>query len=78
MNLSPEQLQALEHGSCVPVVVQGREYVMLSREVYERVKRVLEYDDSESPRETYPAVLKAWDAYGSPDDATLYQDVQSE
>jgi hypothetical protein len=78
MNLSSEQLQALEDGSAVPVVVEGREYVMVSREVYDRVKRVIDYDDSEDVRETYPAVLKAWDAYGSPEDATLYQDVERE
>ena len=78
MHLTPEQFQALQDGSAVPVIVEGREYVMVTREVYDRVKRVIEYDESEDPRITYPAVLKAWDAHGSVDDATLYQDVEPE
>ena len=73
MNLTSEQLQALDHGEAVPVVVEGRRCVMVIEEVYGRIKRVVEDAD---PRETYPAVLKAWDAVGSPDDAILYQDIE--
>ncbi|HCS53904.1 hypothetical protein [Rubinisphaera sp.] len=72
MNLTGEQIQALAEGLTIPLVVEGREYVMVSREVYERVKQVLEDD----PRSTYPAAMKAWDAEGSPEDETLYQDVE--
>ena len=74
MNLSPEQIQALDDGEAVPVVVDGRECMVLVRELYDRVRKVIEPD----LREIYPAVVKAWDAYGSPDDATLYQDVEPE
>ncbi|MBW3595643.1 MAG: hypothetical protein KY475_00045 [Planctomycetes bacterium] len=74
MNLSPDQIQALEHGEAVAVTVEGREYMVLSREVYDNAKRVMELD----PRDTYPAVMRPWDSYGSPDDATLYQDVEPE
>jgi hypothetical protein len=46
----------------VPVDVDGRDCVVLRREIYDRVKRVLDYDSGDySPRETYAAVLKAWD-----------------
>jgi hypothetical protein len=73
MNLSPQQIEALDHGEAVPVVIEGRKCVMVMQEVYDRVKRVI---DDTDPRDTYPAVIKAWDAYGSPDDATLYQDIE--
>jgi hypothetical protein len=74
MNLTTEQKKAIDHGEAVPFTVEGRECVLMSREVYDRVKQVLDLD----PRETYPAAIKAWDAYGSPLDATLYQDVEPE
>lgn len=45
MNLTTEQLQAAEKGP-VTVEVEGKEYVLLSRQVYDRVKQVL-YDDSD-------------------------------
>ena len=74
MNLTSEQKQAIDHGQAVPLTVEGRDCVLISRDVYDRVKRVIDED----PRETYPAAIKAWDAYGSPEDATLYQDVEPE
>lgn len=36
MNLTPEQQQALDHGDAVPIIVDGRECVVLRREVYEQ------------------------------------------
>lgn len=47
MQISERQQQALEHGEAVPVVIGETECVVLRRDVYERVRKVLEYDDSE-------------------------------
>ena len=41
MQLSPTQIEALDHGQAVPIEVEGREYVLLARAVYDRVKGVL-------------------------------------
>lgn len=71
MNLSPEQIQALDHGEAVAIIVEGRQCVVVIQEAYNRIRR--EIDD---PREAYGAAIKAWDAYGSPEDATLYQDIE--
>jgi hypothetical protein len=42
MELSLTQLQALDDGQAVSVEFGGREYVVLARNVYDRVKGVLE------------------------------------
>lgn len=47
MQISEQQQQALEHGEAVPVVIGETQCVVLRRDVYERVRKVLEYDDSE-------------------------------
>ncbi len=77
MHLTIEQQQAIDHGQAVWLLVEGRECVLLSRELYDHVKRVFDQTETD-PRETYPSVIQAWDAYGSPEDATLYQDIQPE
>ena len=57
VNLSPEQRHALEQGEAVPVTVEQTECVLLRRDIYERVKKVVQCDDSEfDPREAYPLV----------------------
>ncbi|MBW3541913.1 MAG: hypothetical protein KY476_16715 [Planctomycetes bacterium] len=67
MNLTKEQELAVTQGEAVPVVVGEARCVLLRQDVYERVKRVL--DDELQPEEAYNAVLEAWDAVGSPQDA---------
>ena len=57
MNISAEQIQAIEQGEAVELAIHGTRCVVLRQDIYERVKLVLE----PSPRETYPAVLKALD-----------------
>lgn len=57
MTLTNEQRTALENGESIPLVVDGTPCVLLRRDVYEEVRRTIE----PSPRETYPAVLKALD-----------------
>lgn len=75
MNLTTEQQQAIVSGEAVEAAVNGVTCVVLRKDIYERVKRVL-YDDSEmDPRETYEAVLQAWDDQGSPEDGELYRDL---
>ena len=62
MDLSSEQVRAIDHGDAVPIMVDGRSCVVLRQDVYDRVKRVFDFDDSEMrPDETYLAVLAAWD-----------------
>lgn len=74
MDLTSEQIQAIDHGDAVAVNVDGRQCVVLRQEIYDRVKRVMEYDDSEmSPEEAYPAILRAWDQEADPG-LDAYQD----
>lgn len=75
MNLTEQEQQAIEHGKAVPVLVGRTECVVIRRDVFDRVRSVIDEDD---PRQMYPAVLRAWDSVGSPDDAMLYQDVEPE
>ena len=77
MELTTEQLQTAKEGAVVEVTANGHTFVLLSQNVYNRVKQVMDYDDSEmDPREAYPAVMKAWNA--TPEDDTLYADVEPE
>ena len=68
MNLTTEQLQTAETGPVV-VEIEGKRYVVLNEDIYNRVR-----DAVENLRATYPAALEAWDADGSPEDETLYRD----
>jgi hypothetical protein len=45
VNLTLEQKQALDNGQAVSLLMDGTEYVVLRKDVYEQVKRVLPYDD---------------------------------
>ncbi len=73
MILSADQLKALQSGSPVPVKLDGTDCVVLRKDLYDKVKGLI-YDDSEmDPRETYPAVLAAWDQDDNPDDYESYQ-----
>ncbi len=74
MDLTSEQVQAIDHGHAVPVIVEGRSCVVVRQEVYDRVKRVVDLDDSDlRPEETYAAVLAAWDQEEDPG-LDAYQD----
>lgn len=73
MILSADQIKVLHSGSAVPVKVGDTDCVVLRRDVYDKVKDLI-YDDSEmDPRDTYPAVLNAWDQGDSLDDYESYQ-----
>jgi hypothetical protein len=59
MTLTTQQLQAIEDGRPVELTIQGTHCVVLRQDVYERVKLIVE----PSPREMYPAVIKALDKF---------------
>lgn len=73
MNITKEQLQTAERGTPVEIRAEGTEYVLVRKDIYE--KRFDAKGDEFDPRETYPAVLKAWDAAGSEDDETAYENL---
>ncbi len=74
MDLTSDQVLAIDHGDAVPVVIDGRSCVVLRQEVYDRVKRVIAWDDSDlGPEDTYAAVVAAWDQEEDPG-LDAYQD----
>lgn len=73
MELTKEQIESAQEGEAVRVSTEKGEFVVVKAEIYDKLAGLV-YDELD-PRETYSAVLKAWDADGSPDDATAYQDL---
>lgn len=58
----------------MPINFDGRSCVVLRQDVYDRVKRVVDFDDSDmSAEETYLAVQAAWDQDEDPG-LDAYQD----
>ena len=47
MNLTNQQLQAARSGKAVTLTADGESFVLLSKDVFDRVRRVVEYDDGE-------------------------------
>ena len=73
MTFTAEQRQVIETTGIVPITIDGIECVVVRADLYERMKGIFEYDDSEpDPREWYPLVLKVLDEEGSPQDAKDY------
>ena len=69
------QRKAVETSGTVPMTIDGIECVVLRADLYDRVKRIIEYNDDEmKPEEAYPAILEAWDSEGSPQDAEDYSE----
>ncbi len=60
-------IDAAKSGEPIRVMAEGVEMVILRADVYDRVKRVLEADEID-PRDTYAAVLRAWDQDDNPKD----------
>ena len=73
MELTKEQIESAQKGKVVRVQTDQGEIVIVKAEIYDQLAGLV-YDELD-PREAYPAVLKAWDAEGSPDDETAYQDL---
>lgn len=59
MTLTAQQLQAIEHGKTIEIMIEGTHCVVLRQDVYQRAGSSVE----PGPRETYPAVLKALDSF---------------
>ena len=71
MIITNQQIDSARNGHIVRVATDSGELVILSADLYDRIARVI----SDDPRETYQSILSAWDAAGSPEDATAYQDL---
>lgn len=72
MTLTADEKQALALGKAVPITIEGSRCVLLRADVYEQAQRTR---GDTNPAEIYPAVLNAWDADGSPEDAEAYADL---
>lgn len=72
MTLTADEKQALARGKAVPVTIEGSLCVLLRADVYEQEQRTR---GDTNPAEMYPAVLTAWDAEASPEDAEAYADL---
>ena len=59
MHVSAGQRQALERGEAVMTLVEGIECVVLRRDVYERIKSLLEVRSEIDVREFYPLIHDA-------------------
>ena len=71
MTLSAQQLQAIEHGETIALTIEGTHCVVLRQDVYQRATSPAEL----SPREMYPAVLRALDQFDeSPEQYIEYLD----
>jgi len=65
MELSAEQLRAVENGEAVPVIIQHTKCILIRADIYERVKALIEIE------ETYPLIdetfKEGWEAPGMAD-----------
>ena len=62
MNVSTEQIEAIERGEAVQVTLDHTECVIIRKDLYDKIDSL----------EVCPAVLEAWDGSGSPEDSTDY------
>lgn len=65
MELSIEQIRALENGEAVPVTIEHTRYVLLRSDIYERVQALLDIEAA------YPLIdetfREGWEAPGMAD-----------
>ena len=71
MIITNQQIDSARNGDVVRVPTEAGELVILSADFYDRIASVLSND----PRGVYQSVLSAWDADGSSEDATAYQEL---
>ena len=71
MTLSSEQIEAAKEGKAVKVSAEGTEFVLLRTDVYDQVKRVVEYDDQTWTKEEKAALLQSFRARAGWDDPEL-------
>ena len=72
MTLTSEQAVAVKEGEPVTVMPPevGAECVLVRADVFAQLRYLV---DEFNPRDAYPAILKAWDSAGSPEDGDLYR-----
>lgn len=74
MTFTIQQREAVETGGTLPIKIDGIDCVVVRADVFDRLKKVIQYDDRElQPEQFYPAVIEAWDSEGSPRDAEDYR-----
>jgi hypothetical protein len=59
MTLTTEQLHAIEAGEAIELTIDGTRCIIVRQDIYDRAQQVVD----PSPRETYPAVLKALEKF---------------
>ena len=74
MTLTNEEHQAIAGIGNVRITVDGIDCFLVRADIFERVRNILSAESSEDPHSTYPAILRAWDQDGSPDDYEDYRD----
>jgi hypothetical protein len=57
MDLTTQQAQAVADGQPVPVVINGVRCIVLREDLYDRVKRAIDYDDSDWTDEEMRSVM---------------------
>jgi hypothetical protein len=75
MDLTKEEHQAIASTGNVRVTVDGVACVLVRADLFDKVCNLLAVQNADDPRGSYPAVLRTWDAAGSPLDAEIYQDL---
>ena len=70
-DFTADQIRAIEQCEAVAVTVDGTECVIVRRDVYERARRVVEYDDREWGPEERRAVLRSFGEKAGWDDPQL-------
>jgi PHD/YefM family antitoxin component YafN of YafNO toxin-antitoxin module len=51
MNITNEQFEAAEHGQPVVIETEGKEFILLSRDRYDRMKNLISEEDEWSDEE---------------------------
>lgn len=76
MTLTESQIVALQQGDSITVFSEeaGVVCVVIPADRYLPLPNSGGPPSEDWPRVAYPAVLKAWDAAGSPDDGELYRE----
>ena len=72
MTLTTEQKNAVDLGEPVMVEIEGDEYILIRRDVFENTRRTIDVSDM-SPEEAYAAIEEAW---GDDPGLDAYQDLK--
>ena len=59
MNLTSEQVAAIKNGEAIPIDVDHTQCVLIRRDMYDKVKRAVEYDTSPWTEEEMEGLAEA-------------------